>query len=250
MSKAPRRGVALILEGLVVIVSILAAFLLEGWRADAELARELEQELASVGVELERNRDLIAAELIALDRVATAGAALAGALREAPGSTVSVPDTLVYLGAQWHPSFSPSLGALDALISTGRLAQVQGTDLRLGLAGLRELVNDALEEELFARQVGVEQLLPLIGEEADLTPVAEIAAVHLTLNGSEGLTPQERNGGRPVPGAGPMTIPNTPSVRNALLRRNMWLTGALAEFTRLHSHVGDLIELIPASDGA
>jgi len=249
MPDPSRRGVALLLEGLVVLVSILAAFFLEGWRADRELERELGQELASVRAELERNRDLIAVELAALDRVTTAGAALAAALRVEAGSTVSVPDTLVFLGAQWHPSFSPSLGALNALIGSGRLAQVAETDLRLGLAGLEDAVNDALEEELFSRQVSVEQLLPLIGEEADLTPVSEIAVHYLNLGGPEGLNLQEQSLGRPVPGAGPMLIPNTPSVRNALIRRNMWLGAAIMEFSQLDAHIEDLIAIISSEAG-
>lgn len=202
-------------SGLVVLLSILAAFFLEGWRDDRELARELQQELASIRVELERNRDLIAAEIATLDRITTAGAAFAEALASSNAPDVLMSDTLVFLGAQWHPSCSPSLGAPNALISSGRLAQVQGTDLRLGLAGLSEAVNDALEEEVFARQVSVEQLLPLIGERADL-----------------------------------IAIPNSPAVRNALIRRNTWLAAATTEFAQLDLHMADLIAAVGMEDGS
>ena len=54
MATSRRDGVGLLLEGVVILVSILAAFFLEGWRADHELARELSEELESVQVELER----------------------------------------------------------------------------------------------------------------------------------------------------------------------------------------------------
>ena len=55
-SETRGRAGRLVAEGLVVLFSILAAFLLEGWRADRELAGELSQELVSVQRELEANR--------------------------------------------------------------------------------------------------------------------------------------------------------------------------------------------------
>jgi len=247
----PSRFGALVLEGLVVLFSILAAFFLEGWRADRELARELDQELVSVRVELQRNRELIAVEVEALRRVESAGSGLLGLLASSSMSTVSVPDTLAFLAAQWHPSFSASLGAVTALINSGRLAQVEDQELRLGLAGLSSLIDDALEEELFARQIGVEQLLPLLGEVGDWETVTQVARSYFGLEGSsglEGLTPQERNVGRAVPGSGSVIIPNAPSVRAALSRKATWIAAARAEFTSLDSHIVDLIRSIP-TDG-
>ena len=70
-----RSGLRLFLEGVVILLSILAAFFLEGWRDDLELVREVRQELASVSLELERNRDMVEAEIDAIRRVST-GAAL------------------------------------------------------------------------------------------------------------------------------------------------------------------------------
>lgn len=248
MSDPPRRGTGLLLEGIVVLLSILAAFFLEGWRADRELARELSQELASVRVELERNRNEIAAELLALGRLETAGLALGETLRGSRSPAVAVPDTLALLSAQWHVTFSPSLGALNALISSGRLAQVENTELRLGLAGLSAAVEDALEEELYARQVAVEQLIPLISESGDWTVVTDVARAYFGLDGSaglEGLTPQERNRGRAIPRRSDLLVPNTPAVRNALARRTIWISAARAEFARLDAHLADLVALIP-----
>jgi hypothetical protein len=248
MSDRPRRGTGLLLEGIVVLVSILLAFFLEGWRADRELARELSQELSNVRVELERNRDAIAAELLALARLETAGLALGETLRASASPTVAVPDTLAFLSAQWHVTFSASLGAVDALISSGRLAQVENTELRLGLAGLSAAVEDALEEEIFARQVAVEQLIPLISESGDWSVVTDVARGYFGLDGSaglEGLTPQERNQGRALPNASDLLVPNTPAVRNALARRTIWISAARAEFAQLDTHIADLVALIP-----
>lgn len=54
---------ALVVEGLVILASTLAAFLPEDWRADRELARDLTQELERVHRELDPNRVLVSAEL-------------------------------------------------------------------------------------------------------------------------------------------------------------------------------------------
>lgn len=249
MPNNPRRGAVLLLEGFVVLVSILAAFLLEGWRNDRELARDLEQELASVQLELGRNRDQITAEVDVLRRLGTAGDALVGALSSSDASQVSVPDTIAFLALQWHPSFSPSLGAVNALISSGRLAQIVNPDLRLGLAGLSESVNDALEEEVFARQISVEQLLPLVGENVDYGPISRIAIEFFGLSGNQGLTPQERSIDRPVPTEGSMLLPNSSAIRTAALRRNTWLGAARSEFEQLREHLDDLITLIALEIG-
>jgi hypothetical protein len=165
---------------------------------------------------------------------------------------VTVPDTLALLAIQWTPSFSPSLGAVTALISSGRLAQVEATPLRLGLAGLSSLIDDALEEELFARQIAVEQLLPLLGEESEWRIVTELARAYFGLDGSagrEGLTPQERARGRAFPGVQDLTIPNSQAVRSALGRRTTWIAAARAEFTGLGEHLDDLVAQVPAAGG-
>jgi hypothetical protein len=248
MSDARSRLGQLLLEGLVVILSILIAFFLEGWRADRELSREIAQELANVRVELQRNRDLIEIEIATLDRNVSAAQAFIDLLGASQEGSVSVPDTLVFLGAQWHPSFRPSLGAVNALISSGRLAQVENEELRLGLAGLDEAVNDSFEEEVFARQIGVEQLLPLIAEGADLAPVSRIADSFFGLEQGLELTPQERSVGRAVRGSEDLAVPNTRPLRGALIRRTTWLRAARAEFGQLHDHVGHLITLIPVQD--
>lgn len=249
MSDESNRGFRLFLEGLVVLLSILAAFFLEGWRADRELARELSQELVSVRGELERNRELIDAELQSLSRVEAAALALGDLLGASDARQVSVPDTLALLGVQWAPSFSGSFGAVTALISSGRLAQVEDPTLRVGLAGLDAAISDALEEELFARQITVEQLLPLIGQEAEWRVITDLARSFFGLEGAAlqaGLTPQERNRDRAAPGGAYLVIPNTAAVRSALGRRIAWTAAARAEFSGVAEHLEDLIARIPS----
>jgi hypothetical protein len=146
------RAGGLLAEGLVVLFSILAAFLLEGWRADRDLAGELLQELVSVQGEREANRDLILTEVEAIDRITVGTEALVAELNAAQErNSVFVPDTLAWLGSMWTTTFDPSLAAIGALIATGRLAQVSNPDLRTGLAGLRDRVADAREDQIVVR---------------------------------------------------------------------------------------------------
>ena len=78
-----RSGSRLLLEGVVILVSILVALLLEGWRDDVELRRDTERQLASVRTELQRNQQLLDTHLRAVGRAVEAGQALASAMSSA-----------------------------------------------------------------------------------------------------------------------------------------------------------------------
>jgi hypothetical protein len=135
---------SLLLEGAVILSSILVAFWLEGWRDEREVGLEVRQELESVLREVQRNQELVRAELVALDRILTASGALVAVLDDSASEDfVSVADTLEFLAKGWQTTFSPSLGAVEALIASGRLAQIRDAELRQGLAGLSKVVDDA-----------------------------------------------------------------------------------------------------------
>ena len=169
-----RRGMALVVDGIVILASILAAFFLEGWRADRELARDLTQELESVHRELERNRDLVSAELSVVDRVTSSAAALLVDLHASPEvRMVEVADTIALLSTVWAPTLDPSLGAVEALISSGRLAQLPDPRLRQGLAGLRDEFQDVREEQVNAVALRDNQLFPLTRNPAGRASTSE-----------------------------------------------------------------------------
>jgi len=220
-----KRGMSLVVEGIVILASILAAFLLEGWRADRELARDLTQELESVYRELERNRDLVSAELSVLDRLTSSAAALLVELHASPeASMVETTDTIALLSTIWAPTIDPSLGAVEALISSGRLAQLPNPRLRQGLAGLRDKFQDAREEQLNAIEIRDDQLFPLTRDRLDYRAFRAIL-VKLAESGNGGTQSQETMSVRSFPSVGTMEYPNGPSIRNALeFRRLIYLT--------------------------
>ena len=159
------------------------------------------------------------------------------------GATVSVPDTLFFLATVWQPTFNASLGAVDALLASGRLGEIGNAELRLGLAGLDEVVADALEEEIFARAISVDELAPLL----DATVVRpSFARILSDLFGAEGdgTSPQARGSGVPIPYETDVRVPVSLMVRNLIDRRVLWQQAAIGEFRRLDRRLGELSTLI------
>jgi len=62
------------------------------------------------------------------------------------------------------PSLDASLGAIDALIASGRMAVIGNPELSRRLAGLRDRVEDAVEEQVQAWEVQVSIVLPHLAE--------------------------------------------------------------------------------------
>ena len=77
---------------------------------------------------------------------------------------VSLPDTIVWL-ANSYVTLNASLGAVEALIASGRLALIEDATVRSSLAGLREKVVDAVEEQLRAERLYSDFILPLTAAE-------------------------------------------------------------------------------------
>jgi hypothetical protein len=232
----------LLIEGIVILASILAAFLLEGWRADRELARDLTQELESVHRELERNRDLVSAELSVLDRLTSSSTALLVELHANPeASTVEATDTIALLSTMWAPTIDPSLGAVEALISSGRLAQLPNPRLRQGLAGLRDQFQDAREEQQNAIAIRDNQLFPLVRDRLDYRAFREILVALAEAGNAQS---QESMSVRSFPSIGTVEYPNGPSIRNALEVRLLIYLTVQDEMSRLQVFLDDIIAVL------
>lgn len=245
MSERRRTALRFVVEGLVVLVSILAAFVLEGWRDDRELTREVRLELASVGRELARNHEIVAAELEAIRRVVGGIEATLALLEADPSANfVTATDSLAYLAATFHPTFDPSLGAAEALISSGRLAEVSDPELRLGLAGLRDMFTDAAEEQLGALQASVNELHPRMLRTADMAGLRQVGRAFLSIEQEAGRSPQEQTAGGQLPTYGPVAFPNDLEVRGALQLKLMWYDAAVAELRPLLPHLERLVHLV------
>ena len=228
----------------MVLLGVLGAFLLEGWRNDRELAREVRQELQSVEGELRRNREAVTVEIATLGRTARGGEALADQIAASPeGSVLAVPDTLLFLAAVWNPTFNASLGAVEALIASGRLGEIGDPNLRLGLAGLDEAVADATEEEEFARAITVEALSPALDVALTWPSFEGILTDFFGASGG-GESPQDRALRLAIPSSGAVDLVATGRLRNLLVRRVTWQRAAIGEFRRLEERLEHLLGLV------
>jgi len=130
-SGATRAGVQ---EIVVIALGILLAFAVDASWASFKEQSETRSTLASVRAELEQN-------IVALQELEAAHLAVADAGREilhltGPDAEVQDEQALTHLITSfWVPARSTfSRGALQAMLASGRLPQVQSLDLREGLA--------------------------------------------------------------------------------------------------------------------
>jgi hypothetical protein len=185
---AKKRGIgALAFEGLLIICSILIAFSLDTWWGEREAERRLDQELQSVAREVGENRALVAYDIDCLERIVAGSEAILSLLEVAPTTQmVPVQDTLLFLITFFSPTLDLSFGALDALIASGRLAQIEDPELRLRLAGLRNRVGDAVGDELLAQSILMEQVYPAVSKVTDMSVAYRIDKGWVPSNGKWG----------------------------------------------------------------
>jgi hypothetical protein len=212
----------LVAEGVMVVVSILIAFSLEAWWDGRGEEQAYAEAMASVRFELESNRARLLQEAASVDRITGAGQSLLDAMRErADLPRIEVADTLAFLITSWTPSMEVSLGASDALIASGKLAQVRNPELRLGLAGIRDRFSDIVEDQLVARMIHVEQQAPVL----------------------RGFFVGGNPATRPIPHLGSVEFPNTLELRNIIGAKLDWYGSARSEMTALIEHLDRLSEL-------
>lgn len=160
-------------EGMVVGISILAAFWIDAWWSDRQDHLREQEGLSSMRAEFARS-------LVALDEVldsVRANAAnldqLITILREAGDQPVMVPGTLLGSAVLWRTS-DVSTSTLEALIASGDLNRLSNQALRSDLAGLPAFLLDITEDELLARDYAESSMSEFLVREG----LAEIAYAH------------------------------------------------------------------------
>ena len=231
-----RRATRLLLEGFVVVASILIAFGLDAWWAGIQLRQEVAEELDGIDRELAENVALIQFQADMMRRKVAATAAITemGDAENMP-ETITVPDTLLWLAIDPTPTLNASLGSIDAIIASGRLQAIELPALRVRLAGLRGVIEDAVEEQLMARDIQENRIRPPIAEQTDLGPLNQIGVRFWS---------QDRIPGRAVEGSGTLTIPGDLQLRNAMLRRNTYYSISVGEMDQLVLTIDEIRELI------
>jgi len=227
-------------EALLVVVSILVAFSLDAWWSERQLAREVREDLIVVDEELARNVRTIESQVDQMQRIVAASQTVGGLLlASSADQPIEAADTLIYWATSVTPTLDVSLGGLDALLASGRLQAIADAELRVRLAGLRDRIGDAVEEQLVARDIALSRLAPRLTERFDYSQLDGIVA--FTSGGLE-----ERLVGGPMIGKRLVLFPNDLGIRNTIGSRVGWYRVSISEMLGLLDEIGGIRKLIRA----
>lgn len=170
----------ILLEGAVIVVSILLAFTIDAWWSSRNEQQREHEQLVSMLTEFK-------ASLSGLDEVLTSiqGHAknlelLIAMLKAAGDEPVLVPGALLGSAITWRTS-DVSISTLDALMASGDLNLLSNVELRSNLAGLPAFLLDVTEDEIIAKNFAEYEMSSFLVREG----LAEIA--YANREGVQGL---------------------------------------------------------------
>lgn len=236
MPRTPIPWSRLLAEAAAIVGSILLALAGDAWWSDRQLQREVGEELRSIYGELEFNEEAIAFQMDMMRRIQDASASIERDIRALPQvESIAVTDTLAWLVLSPTPTLDASLGGIDALIASGRLPAIELAELRLRLAGLRDQIDDAVEEQILARSVQEGRLRPIVEAHSDLDLVRQLG---------QDFWSNERVPGRGLESSGVVRFPTDLPALNALSRRREVFTIAIEEMRALLTSFAQIRSLI------
>ncbi len=141
----------LAIEATAIVASILLAFTIDAWWADREIDRWQSAQLRALRDEFSANLEALDAVVRTHDSSARILESLIAQIRGSDDKTlVTVSDAALVPLVAWRTS-DISTGTLDALLSSGRLADIDNFMIRRALAAWPSEVGDAQEDENLAR---------------------------------------------------------------------------------------------------
>ena len=160
----------LLAESIVVVLSILLAFAIDAsWDARQQTGRQRDL-LHDLLVDFEASRPSLEHRLDLARRMSDGTGRFIEILqRDQSAGAVPVPDTLI-LSVLGGPTYEPATNALDAAIVSGEIDLIRDDALRAELATWRRLLIDTREDEVEARRITNEQIVPLLSRSVNLGP--------------------------------------------------------------------------------
>lgn len=210
-------------EGILIVVSILAAFGIDAWwdtRVELRGANALQ---AALSAEFETMEEEFAFSLSRNEMVIAAADSLLLQLRN-ESSSVEVPSGIVGT-LLLTPTTDASRGAVDALIASGKIEILPSKRLRYLLANWSAVLDDVREEEFAAKNFVHEQLTPYLGRVTDLSTVF---AWRLEERRNAGIV-SEKTGGERV------RLPTDSELINLIETRRYLASYVLTNFTKLQA---------------
>jgi len=172
-----------LLEGAVIVVSILLAFSIDAWWSNRiEQQREREQ-LVSMLTEFEASLSGLDEVLTSIQGHASDVESLIALLKVAGDEPVMVPGPLLGSAITWRTS-DVSTSTLDALMASGDLNLLRNVELRANLARLPAILLDVTEDEIIAQNFAETEMSIFLARQG----LAEIAyANRAGVSGPEGI---------------------------------------------------------------
>jgi len=141
----------LAVEATAIVASILLAFAIDAWWADREIDRWQSAQLRALHDEFSVNLQSLNEVVQDNDSTARHLESFITQIRDANDMTqITVSDAGLVALINWRTS-DISTGTLDALLSSGKLAEIDNSAIRQSLAAWPSEVGDAQEDENLAR---------------------------------------------------------------------------------------------------
>lgn len=227
----------LVIESLVIVVSILAAFALDTWWDGIQERREERQTLEALRSEFSGARATIVSYRGYQKRIYVGVQSVGDSLEAAwaRGSrSVAVPDTALAL-AYIPPTTSVALGTLEGLLASGRLGIIRDRRLRAALGSWGSELAELTEEETALRDLSYGDM--------DRTLRSRMSTAGLwSIADSMFSAPLDRTEPRPM-----RSIPVDTEVIGVFHLRRSLLKHAIEEFGPLIAEVDTILELIDQS---
>jgi hypothetical protein len=202
-------------EGVVIVGSILLALALDAWWDGVQEREERESVLAALRADfsntaahLEQSHAMSVAALASSDTLL--------AILDGRAGSVEVPVATV-VNAIRPPTPDPPLGALQALLSSGRLSLVGDDDLRAALAEWPSALADLQTKGELGESFVYARFLPLLSRQTDIASLIEGRMAQV-------MNTRTLGGPAPVDDRGTMTFPASDEVRGMLHERRLFAT--------------------------
>jgi hypothetical protein len=156
-------------EGVVIVSSILLAFGIDAWWETLGQRDDARSAVVALTADFGASRESLDSFRRSQERTIAAIDSVSDLLRGRTGR-VEVPAALLAWVVR-TPSFSPPSGALDALLSSGRLALLEDPELERALAAWPARASRLAARADLALGFVTDQLLPVLSRHTDIEPV-------------------------------------------------------------------------------
>ena len=166
----------LLVEGAVIVGSILLAFGIEAWWDGAQDRVAERDILSGLLIDFQENEQQVADQLLMREWEVSIAGDLTGQLRAAPPSTELVVADSVLMSLLTSSTFDPITSTLDASVSSGQVALIRSAAVREHLADWRRVLVGLHENELAVRDIVHTLLAPELASLTRLGGAAEALA--------------------------------------------------------------------------